>query len=54
MVDRTDHRARDWKLYGIHEERGKETLELMVQMLAGHDINHLRQIENIRNSFNKR
>ncbi len=40
-----------WKKYGIHEERGKETVERMVQMLAGHDINHLRQVKEIRNSL---
>ncbi len=44
----------EWKKYGIHEERGKETLELMVQVLAGHDVNHLRQIEKIRNSYVER
>lgn len=44
----------DWKLYGIHEERGKETVERMVQMIAGHDINHLRQIENIRQALSNR
>lgn len=46
--------SREWKQYGIHEERGKENLELMVQMLAGHDVNHLMQIETIRNLFLKR
>lgn len=38
----------EWKRYGIHEERGKETVERMLQMLAGHDVNHLRQIKGIR------
>jgi hypothetical protein len=41
-------KPREWKLYGMHEERGKETIERMVQMMAGHDINHLRQVEDIR------
>jgi len=36
-----------WKHYGIHSERGQETIEHMVRMYAGHDINHLRQIERI-------
>ena len=40
--------AREWKQYGIHAERGKETVERMVQMMAGHDINHLRQIKSLR------
>jgi hypothetical protein len=36
-----------WKHYGMHAERGQETIERMVQMFAGHDINHLRQVETI-------
>jgi hypothetical protein len=36
-----------WKHYGMHSERGQETIELMVRMAAGHDINHLRQVERI-------
>lgn len=36
-----------WKNYGMHSERGQETIELMVRMAAGHDINHLLQIERI-------
>ena len=44
----------EWRRYGIHEERGKETVERMVQMLAGHDINHLRQVKNIRDSLLKK
>jgi DinB family protein len=36
-----------WKRYGMHSERGQESIEHMVRMFAGHDINHLRQIENI-------
>jgi hypothetical protein len=36
-----------WKHYGTHSERGQETIELMVRMAAGHDINHLQQIERI-------
>jgi DinB superfamily len=34
-----------WKHYGMHSERGQETIERVVQMFAGHDLNHLRQIE---------
>lgn len=34
-----------WKQYGMHSERGRETIEQMVRMTAGHDVNHLRQIE---------
>jgi hypothetical protein len=36
-----------WKHYGMHSERGQETIELMVRMTAGHDINHLQQIKRI-------
>ena len=36
-----------WKHYGMHSERGRESIEHIVRMFAGHDINHLRQIERI-------
>jgi len=36
-----------WKYYGQHAERGQESIEHMVRMVAGHDINHIRQIERI-------
>ncbi|HYQ86069.1 MAG TPA: DinB family protein [Bacteroidota bacterium] len=36
-----------WKRYAMHQERGKETVERMVQMTAGHDLNHLKQIRDI-------
>jgi uncharacterized damage-inducible protein DinB len=36
-----------WKHYGQHSERGQESIELIVRMVAGHDINHLGQIERI-------
>ncbi len=36
-----------WKHYGMHAERGQETIEHMVRMFAGHDLNHLQQIERI-------
>jgi hypothetical protein len=35
---------KSWDLYGMHSERGKETVTRMVEMLAGHDLNHLKQI----------
>lgn len=35
------------KNYGIHEERGKESIEHIVRLTAGHDINHLNQIRKI-------
>jgi uncharacterized damage-inducible protein DinB len=36
-----------WQAYGMHSERGKETVEHIVRMFAGHDLNHLQQIERI-------
>ena len=36
-----------WKRYGIHAERGEESLERIALMIAGHDINHILQIERI-------
>ena len=36
-----------WKHHGMHSERGEETLEKIVRMMAGHDVNHLEQIERI-------
>jgi uncharacterized damage-inducible protein DinB len=36
-----------WKHHGMHAERGEETLERILHMMAGHDINHTMQIEKI-------
>jgi hypothetical protein len=36
-----------WKHHGIHNERGAETVETIVRMFAGHDLNHFQQIERI-------
>ena len=36
-----------WKHHGIHAERGRETIEHIVRLMAGHDLNHLQQIERI-------
>jgi DinB family protein len=36
-----------WKHHGLHSERGPETIEHIVRMFAGHDLNHLAQIERI-------
>jgi hypothetical protein len=32
---------------GLHAERGRESIERLMQMYAGHDRNHVRQIERI-------
>ncbi|MBZ5705894.1 MAG: DinB family protein [Acidobacteriia bacterium] len=36
-----------WDNYGMHAERGKETIAHIVRMFAGHDLNHLQQVEKI-------
>jgi DinB superfamily len=36
-----------WKLHGMHTARGRETIEHIVRIYAGHDLNHLQQIERI-------
>jgi len=36
-----------WQHYGVHSERGQESIELIVRMFAAHDVNHLQQIEKI-------
>ena len=39
--------AEQWKHHGMHAERGVETIEHITCMIAGHDLNHLGQIERI-------
>jgi len=41
----------DWKRYGWHSERGKETVRRTVELIAGHDLNHLGQILAIRDKY---
>ena len=36
-----------WDNYGVHQERGNESVSHVVRMVAGHDLNHLRQVEAI-------
>lgn len=36
-----------WKQHGVHSERGPESVETIVRMFAGHDLNHFAQIERI-------
>jgi hypothetical protein len=36
-----------WQHHGLHAERGEETIEHITRMTAGHDLNHLHQIERI-------
>lgn len=37
----------EWERAGIHSERGRETLRFMVDLTAGHDLVHRRQLERI-------
>jgi uncharacterized damage-inducible protein DinB len=36
-----------WENYGQHQERGKETVDHIVKLIAGHDLNHVAQVEGI-------
>jgi hypothetical protein len=36
-----------WENYGVHAERGNESVSHIVKMVAGHDLNHLQQIHKI-------
>ena len=36
-----------WDNYGMHAERGKETIAHLARMFAGHDTNHILQVERI-------
>jgi hypothetical protein len=36
-----------WDCFGMHSERGKETVKRVVELMAGHDLNHLKQIKAI-------
>jgi len=36
-----------WENYGMHQERGKETARHVLRMFAGHDVNHVLQVEKI-------
>jgi hypothetical protein len=36
-----------WKHFGMHAERGEENLTRILRMMAGHDVNHISQIEQI-------
>jgi hypothetical protein len=40
-------RPEQWKHHGMHAERGVETVEHIVRLHAGHDLNHTHQVEQI-------
>jgi hypothetical protein len=37
-------RSEQWKHFGMHAERGEESIERISQLMAGHDLNHVEQI----------
>lgn len=39
-----------WKHFGLHAERGEESIEAISRLSAGHDLNHIGQIERILRS----
>jgi uncharacterized damage-inducible protein DinB len=45
LLRRVDPRRHD--NYGMHAERGRETVTHLIRLYAGHDLNHLGQIERI-------
>jgi hypothetical protein len=42
-----------WERYGMHSERGKETVARVTEMMAGHDLNHLKAIREILKGVSK-
>jgi uncharacterized damage-inducible protein DinB len=45
LLHRVDPRRHD--NHGVHAERGRETVTHLIRLYAGHDLNHLGQIERI-------
>ncbi len=43
LLARVDRRLHN--NYGMHSERGKETISHLIRLYAGHDLNHLSQLE---------
>ena len=41
-------RAEEWEMFGVHAERGPESIRDIAMYYAGHDINHFKQIDAIR------
>ena len=42
---------KQWNAFGIHSERGRESVTDLTKMMAGHDINHLKQLQAIVAEF---
>ena len=45
LLKRVDRRL--YSNFGIHAERGEESIEHLIRLYAGHDLNHLGQIERL-------
>jgi len=45
MLDKLS--ADEWENFGMHVERGRMTLRDLVSQMAGHDLNHIEQIQKI-------
>ena len=43
--------AEEWSMFGVHAERGVESVSDIATYYAGHDINHFKQIETIRSQL---
>jgi hypothetical protein len=43
-----------WEKHGMHLERGKETIAHLARMFAGHDTNHVLQVERIVGQLKKK
>jgi len=43
-----------WENYGMHAERGKETIAHLARMFAGHDTNHILQVEAVAHQLKSR
>ena len=41
-------RPEEWDMFGVHAERGVESIRDIAMYYSGHDINHFNQIEAIR------
>ena len=40
-----------WARYGLHSERGQESVRQIARLLAAHDLNHERQIRRVRDTL---
>jgi hypothetical protein len=40
--------------HGVHPERGRETVAQLIRLFAGHDLNHLAQLESLASAHDAR